>query len=101
MRLAFLALALALPATSSAQPAAPPSGAAAPHRLLDNAVPSRFCGDYMKVRPIRSPGGPKARRLGELPPGDLTLTVLNRVGDCIEPVTLRQGYGAIDGRPGR
>ena len=101
MRLAFLALALALPATSSTLPAASPSGAAAPHRLLDGAMPTRFCRDDMKVRPIRSPDAPKARRLGELPPGDLTLTVLNRVGDCIEPVTVRQGYGALDGGPGR
>lgn len=99
MRLAFLALALTIPAASSALPAAPPS--AAPHRLAYGAAAARFCGDEMKVRPIRSPEGAKARRLGELPPGDLTLTVLNRVGDCIEPVVVRQGYGAVDGRPGR
>ncbi len=102
MRLAFLALALTLPAASSALPAAPPSGgAAAPHRLANAPMPSRICGDDLKVRPIRSPEGPRARRLGELPPGDLTLTVLNRVGDCIEPVTVRQGYGSIGGGPGR
>lgn len=101
MRLAFLALALTFPAASSALPAAPPSAAPAPHRLADSAMPSRLCAGDMKVRPIRAPDGPKARRLGELPPGDLTLTVLNRVGDCIEPVIVRQGYGAIDGRPGR
>ncbi|MET1112253.1 MAG: hypothetical protein ABWX67_12070 [Allosphingosinicella sp.] len=100
MRLAFLALALTVPAASSALPgAAPPS--AAPHRPAGAAMPSRFCRDEMKVRPTRSRAGPKAMRLGELPPGDLTLTVVNRVGDCIEPVTIRQGYGAIDGRPGR
>lgn len=102
MRLAFLALALTVPAASSALPAASPSErAAVPHRLASAAVPSRICGDDMKVRPIRSPEAARARRLGELPPGDLTLTVLNRVGDCIEPVVVRQGYGAIDGRPGR
>jgi hypothetical protein len=56
-------------------------------------MPSRFCRDDMKVRPVRSPEGTKARRLGELPPGDLTLAVVNRVGDCIEPVTVRQGFG--------
>lgn len=92
MRLAFLALALALPAASSALPAAPQSQAA-PHRLAGSAVPSRLCRDDLKVRPIRSPDGARPRRLGELPPGDLTLTVLNRVGECIEPVTVRQGYG--------
>jgi hypothetical protein len=98
MRLAFLALALALPAQSSALPAASPSAASAPQRLAAGAVPSRFCRDDLKVRPIRSPDRPTARRLGELPPGDLTLTVLNRVGDCIEPVTVRQGYGAVGRR---
>jgi hypothetical protein len=45
------------------------------------------------VRPARDRRPARAKRLGELPPGDLTLTVLNRVGDCIEPVTVRQGYG--------
>lgn len=29
------------------------------------------------------------------PAGDLTLTVVNRVGNCIEPVTVREGYGAF------
>jgi len=96
MRLAVFALALTLPAASSALPASSP-----PHRPAASAVPSRLCGDAMKVRPIRSPEAAKPRRLGELPPGDLTLTVLNRVGDCIEPATVRQGYGALDSRPGR
>ncbi len=93
MRVAFLALALTVPAASSALPAAsPPRAPASPH-FADANVPSRLCRDDMKVRPIRSPDPPKPRRLGELPPGDLTLTVLNRVGDCIEPVIVRQDVG--------
>ena len=99
MRLAFLALALTLPAGSSASPPAAPS--VVPHRLAGGAMPSRFCRDAMKVRPIRSPDGARATPLGELPPGDLTLAVVNRVGDCLEPVTVRQGVGGFDGRPGR
>jgi hypothetical protein len=94
MRLAFLALGLTVPAASSALPAAPP--AASPHateRLAHSVMPSRICSDDLKVRPIRSPEAARPRRLGELPPGDLTLAVLNRVGDCIEPVTVRQGHG--------
>ncbi len=90
MRLAFLALALTVPAASSAVPAAPPQAA---QRVADSGAPSRICRDDLKVRPIRSPGTARSNRLGELPPGDLTLAVLNRVGDCIEPVTVRQGYG--------
>ncbi|HEX8308686.1 MAG TPA: hypothetical protein VF645_09755 [Allosphingosinicella sp.] len=97
MRLAFLTLALTCPASSSALPAERPE--AAPRRLAGNAaVPSRFCRDDMKVRPVGSPGSSKPRRLGELPPGDLTLTVVNRVGDCIEPVVVRDGYGAFGRR---
>jgi hypothetical protein len=100
MRLAFLALASILPAASSALPAASPP-AAAPHRFADNPIPSRFCRDELKERPIRSPDAARPKRLGELPSGDLTLAVLNRVGDCIEPVTIRQGFGALGDRPGR
>jgi hypothetical protein len=92
MRLAFLALALTLPATASALPAEPPSGSPGPHRLALGPTPSRICSD-LRVRPVRSPDAAKAKRLGELPPGDLTLTVLNRVGDCIEPMTVGRGYG--------
>ena len=99
MRLAFLALASVLPAASSALPAASaPAAAPAPHRLSDNAIPSRLCRDDMKVRPIRSPDAARPRPLGELPAGDLTLAVLNRVGECIEPVTVRQGYGGFGQR---
>jgi hypothetical protein len=98
MRLAFLALALTLPAASSALPAASPPQAAASPRFASGNMPSRFCSDDMKVRPIRSPDAAKPRRLGELPPGDLTLTVVNRVGDCIEPVIVRQGVGDFGGR---
>ncbi|HEU0097961.1 MAG TPA: hypothetical protein VFQ67_04220 [Allosphingosinicella sp.] len=101
MRLAFLAFALTLPAASSALPAASPPAAAAPHRLAGDAMPSRICRDDTKVRPIRSPEGLRARPLGELPPGDLTLAVLNRVGDCIEPVVVRQGVGGFGDRPVR
>ena len=100
MRLAFLALASTLPAASSAEAPASPSfvGAsrsAAPSlpRPANAFVPSRICGDDMKPRHARTPDPAKPRRLGELPPGDLTLAVVNRVGDCIEPVTVRQGYG--------
>jgi hypothetical protein len=50
----------------------------------------------MKVRPTRTDPPTRARRLAELPAGDLTLTVLNRVGDCIEPSIVRQGYGALE-----
>jgi hypothetical protein len=92
MRVAFLTLALALPPASSALPAASPPQAPPPLRSAA-AIPSRLCDDALKVRPVRSPDAAKPKRLGELPPGDLTLAVVNRVGDCIEPVIVRQGIG--------
>lgn len=88
MRLALVALVLTFPAASSAEiPARSVTRAAA-------AALAPICGQDLKVRPIRPREGLRAKRLGELPPADLTLTVLNRVGDCIEPVVARQGYGA-------
>ena len=84
MRLALVALALALPASAAAD-APPPSKAA--------KAPARLCRDALKLIPARDPAAARVRRLGELPPGDLTLTVVNEVGGCIEPVTIRQGYG--------
>ncbi|HEX8624639.1 MAG TPA: hypothetical protein VF782_06110 [Allosphingosinicella sp.] len=108
MRLAFLALALTLPAASAAEAPASPAFAGASNamarpspRAANAFVPSRICGDDMKPRHARTPNLSKPRRLGELPPGDLTLAVVNRVGDCIEPVIVRQGYGALDDGPGR
>jgi hypothetical protein len=91
MRLALVALALALPAGSSAEaPARPGAGAA--------AALAPICGRDMKVRPVRAGETPRLRRLDELPAGSLTLAVVNRVGDCIEPVTVRHGYGALGSR---
>jgi hypothetical protein len=93
MRLALVALALALPAASSAE--APP-----PARLSAKAAaPARICSDDMRLRHAGSPEAGGSKRLGELPAGSLTLTVVNHVGRCIEPVTVRQGYGAME--PGR
>jgi hypothetical protein len=88
MRLALVALVLALPAASSVE-------APVPLKAGRTAALAPLCGQDMKVRPVRDRGELRARRLGELPPADLTLTVVNRVGGCIEPVTVRQGYGAF------
>jgi len=101
MRVALVALVLALPAASSAEaPATSPSRPAATATPIQSTaagrfVPSRICGDAMRPRHADTPGAPRPRRLGELPAGDLTLTVVNRVGDCIEPRVVRQGYGEV------
>lgn len=94
MRLALVALALALPAASSAEaPTTRPAAKA--------AIPARICSDDLSVRHARPRQAPLRRRLGELPPGSLTLTVVNRVGDCIEPVVVGQGFGMAGDGKGR
>ncbi|HEX8622404.1 MAG TPA: hypothetical protein VF718_10560 [Allosphingosinicella sp.] len=91
MRFALVALVLALPAASSAEaPSARPAAKA--------AASARICADDMRVRDAQSPEAARPKRLGELPSGSLTLTVLNKAGDCIEPVTVRHGYGAMERR---
>ena len=99
MRLALIALALTLPAASSAVPPAARGPTAL--RGAGTVLPSRICGDSMKPRHATSPDAVKPKRLGELPSGELTLAVVNKVGECIEPVTVRQGYGALGNGSGR
>jgi hypothetical protein len=109
MRLALVALAFTFPAASSAEaPPSParasaeaPAQASALPRADGRLVPSRLCRDDMKPRNAQSLEAARLRRLGELPPGDLTLTVVNQVGECMEPIVVRQGVGGLDGRPGR
>ncbi|MEA3054100.1 MAG: hypothetical protein QOG72_3003 [Sphingomonadales bacterium] len=94
MRLALVALALALPVAGSAEaPSARPAAKV--------SAPARICSDAMGVRNAASPGPPQLKRLDELPPGNLTLTVVNRVGDCIEPVVVGQPFGAVEAGRGR
>lgn len=88
MRLALVALVLTFPAATTARTPAPPGAATATAR-------APICGQDLRVRPVTGREGPRAKRLGELPPADLTLTVVNRVGECIEPLIVRQGYGAF------
>ena len=87
MRLALATLALALPAASSAE--APPAP-----KSVQLAGPNRLCSDPFKPRPAKPLLKAEARRLGELPPADLTLAVVDKVGGCIEPRVVRQGIGA-------
>ncbi len=61
MRLALVALVLTLPAVSAAE-------APAPHRSGQAAGLAPICGQDLKVRPVRKREGPRARRLGEVPP---------------------------------
>jgi len=91
MRIATAALLLFLPAASSAEaPPAPPAVEG-----MKAAGAPRLCTDPFRLRPARPAGKAEPKRLGELPPADLTLAVLDRVDGCIEPRTVRQGIGAF------
>jgi hypothetical protein len=66
------------------------AGAAAPD------APGR-CDPIRNVRQADTPAGATARRLIDLPPGNLDLAVMRSVNNCPEPVTIREGYGALEG----
>lgn len=92
MRAAPLMLAALLSAGSSAAQA--PSGPAdrtpiAPPPALGTADgPCRFAD----LRRHAHATPPVARRLGDLPPGDLQLTVMREVDGCLEPVIVRHNF---------
>jgi hypothetical protein len=89
MRLLLFTAALALPAASSAGPAPADS------RSAEAAAASREdCPTDPNLHQADTPGPALVHRLGELPPGNLTLTVMREVDGCIEPVIVRYGIGA-------
>ena len=87
----FMIAALLSAASSAAQPPAPARAPVA-------APPSLGTGTCL--RDLRrdagsTPATSRPRRLGELPPGDLQLTVMREIEGCQEPVIVRQGFGAF------
>ena len=77
-------------------PALQATVAAAAPRVVISAAPfvaaaSAKCPETMHWADIDR--RPVARRLDQLPPGRLELTVLREVGNCPEPVVLREGIG--------
>jgi hypothetical protein len=91
MRLLFLPLILAaLPA------AAAPTKAQAPVQPADRiAKPlDETCNNPMRYH-AETPETAKSRKLGDLPPGDLLLSVYNQVEGCSEPVIVRYGDGRL------
>jgi hypothetical protein len=107
MRLLILAASLALPASS--MPARAPAPKAAPTPKLSPALApqSAFapqaktgavaldCEFNANLRHAIGEGTAKAKKLVELPAGDLHLAVMREVEGCQEPVIVRQGFGAI------
>jgi hypothetical protein len=98
MRLALFALALTLPAASSALPASPcalqPSAEAPAPARTREASPRRGSAGTTSSRATPARLRPRSRSASaSCRPGDLTLAVVNQVGDCMEPAIIRQGYG--------
>ena len=94
MRFSILATVLLTSVAGAATPAAaPPSPAIAAAPI---PLPSgRTCRDPFRAIPAETLRVPGAQRLGELPPGDTLLAVVQEVDGCIDPVIVRYG----DGRP--
>ena len=84
MRLSFLILSLAIPAAACAAPPAP------------SLKPPPKCPADRMIFADEKSGKPKAepRKLGELPPGQLYLSVDRNVAGCRMPVIVRYGIGA-------
>jgi hypothetical protein len=81
------------------------AGAASPTERADLTYPGRDispsvsdrCDPIRNVRRTDTPAGATAQRLIDLPPGNLDLAVMRQLNNCPEPVTIREGYGAVEG----
>ena len=88
MLLMILASMLALaPATSPLRPIEP-RGRETPR------VAAGECPEARSYYAGKSPSAATARRLDQLPPGRLELTVLREVNGCPIPAVIREGMGA-------
>ena len=83
MRLSFLILSLAIPAAALAAPPAP-----------SLKPPPKCPADRMIFADEKGQAKAQPRKLGELPPGQLYLSVDRNVAGCRMPVIVRYGIGA-------
>ncbi len=91
MRLTILLAALLpglAPLPASERPATAPTA-----DLRTGGFGKPDCPFRPDVLPVDQRSRPNAKRLGDLPPGDLRLAVLREVDGCPEPVIVRQGFG--------
>ncbi len=87
--LVLLPLAAAAAAPMATVEVIPPGEAA--------SVPDR-CDPIRNVRRTGAPARAEARRLDQLPAGNLDLAVMRQVNNCPEPVTIREGIGTVGGQ---
>ena len=92
MRLLIAFAALALPLSSA------PAERTRTLPLKIGDAPMRPC-ENPRVQQADDRAKGEAKRLGELPPGDLVLTVMRGTGNCFRPVIVRRGIGAAGEEP--
>jgi hypothetical protein len=91
-------------AATAAQPQAPPPAASPPAVEQPAAQETPRCDRFARVEHARDGAvlqapPARARRLDDLPAGDLHLTVERVVDGCREPAIVRQGYGIVREEP--
>lgn len=91
--LAAIPLALLAFASAASAPAAPAPSSVPRNGDIRLTSPDHCRADAPRV--ADSPGTVAAQRLDQLPAGNLDLAVMREVGGCPEPVTIREGYGAM------
>ena len=88
----FAAIALALSSLAAGAAAAVP-----PDGEIRLSAPAR-CDPIRNVLRTGAPARAEAQRLDRLPAGNLDLAVMRQVTNCPEPVTIREGIGAVGGQ---
>ena len=99
MRMIAVTTLILLPLSASAAPTQTES-------QVPRAAPAdapALCTPFARTQRAHGTGGAvllqppsRAQRLGELPAGDLSLTVQRQVNGCIAPVIVREGVGAFE-----
>lgn len=99
MRMIAAATLILLPLSASAAPSQPESPAPSAARANAPAL----CAPFARTQRAQGTGAAvlvqppsRAQRLGELPAGDLSLSVQRQINGCIEPVIVREGVGAFE-----
>lgn len=96
--LAVVPLALLALASAASAPAAPAPSSVPRNGDIRLTSPDRCRPDAPRVADFA--GTVAAQRLDRLPAGNLDLAVMREVDGCPEPVTVREGYGAMGMRTG-
>ncbi len=92
------ALLISTGAPAAGPPAAqsPPGASAGAVPMAGNKASSSNC-QRSDVIPAARSKPPRANKLGELPPGNVVMTVMREVDGCHKPVIVRYGIGSDGG----